>query len=93
MLIGGAAAWPLSAHAQQRERARRIGVVTNLAADDAESKVRIAAFVQRLQGLGWTDGRNVRIDHRWSAGDASEFPDTLPNRSRSRRTSFWPLAA
>jgi putative ABC transport system substrate-binding protein len=51
MLIG-AAAWPLSAHAQQRDRARRIEVVTNLAADDAESKVRIAAFVQSLQRLG-----------------------------------------
>jgi putative ABC transport system substrate-binding protein len=69
-LIGGAAAWPLAARAQQGERMRRIGVLTPFAADDPESMARIAAFLQGLGDLGWTVGRNVRIDYRWSAGDA-----------------------
>ena len=71
-LIGGAAAWPLAARAQQGERARRIGVLMNLA-DDAEGQARIAAFLQGLQQLGWTDGGNVRIDYRWAAGDTGRF--------------------
>ena len=69
-LLGGAAAWPLAARAQQQGRVRRIGVLMNLAADDPESAARNAAFLQSLQQLGWTDGRNVRIDTRWYAGDA-----------------------
>ena len=70
-LLGGAAAtWPLAARAQQVERVRRIGVLMSTAADDAESQARIAAFLQGLQQLGWTDGRNVRIDTRWGASDA-----------------------
>ena len=73
LLGGAAAAWPLAARAQQGERARRIGVLMNLAADDAEGQARIAAFQQGLQQLGWTDGRNVRIDYRWAAGDAGRF--------------------
>ena len=66
---GAIAAWPLAAHAQQAERVRRIGVLMSLAADDREGQVRIAAFVQGLQQLGWTDGHNVQIDTRWGAGD------------------------
>src|SRR5262249_10144660 len=73
LLGGAAAAWPLSARAQQGERARRIGVLMNLAADDAEGQARMAAFLQRLQQLGWTEGGNVRIDYRWAAGDAGRF--------------------
>src|SRR5262249_56604982 len=73
-LLGGAAvAWPLAARAQQAERMRRIGVLMNLAADDAEGQARSAAFLQALQQLGWSDGRNVRIDYRWAAGDADRF--------------------
>jgi putative ABC transport system substrate-binding protein len=73
-LVGGAAAaWPLAARAQQGERMRRIGVLTTLAADDPVSRSRAAAFAQGLQELGWTDGRNVRIDYRWAAGDAERF--------------------
>ena len=72
-LLGGAAAWPLAARAQQPERMRRIGVLMNLAADDPEALSRITAFLQGLQELGWTDGRNVRIDTRWGAGDAARF--------------------
>ena len=69
-LLGGAAAWPLAARAQQSERVRRIGVLMNLASDDAEGQARLAAFHQGLQQLGWTVGRNVQIDYRWGAGNA-----------------------
>jgi putative ABC transport system substrate-binding protein len=69
--IGGAAvAWPRAARAQQTERMRRIGVLMSVAADDPEGQTRLTVFVQGLQQLGWTDGRNIRIDVRWAAGDA-----------------------
>jgi ABC-type uncharacterized transport system substrate-binding protein len=71
--LGGAAAWPLAARAQQGERVRRIGVLMNQAADDPEGQARLIAFVQALQQFGWTDGRNVRIDTRWAAGDADRI--------------------
>jgi putative ABC transport system substrate-binding protein len=73
LLGGAAAAWPLAARAQQGERMRRIGVLMNLAAGDPEGEARSAAFLQALQQLGWSDGRNVRIDYRWAAGDAGHF--------------------
>jgi putative ABC transport system substrate-binding protein len=67
-LLGSAAAtWPLAARAQQRERMRRIGALMGLPADDPESQLRSARFLQGLQELGWTVGRNVQIDWRWSA--------------------------
>jgi ABC-type uncharacterized transport system substrate-binding protein len=70
-LMGGAAmAWPLAARAQQAERVRRIGVLVNLPADDPQAQVRNAALLQGLQELGWTVGRNLRIDFRWGAGNA-----------------------
>jgi putative tryptophan/tyrosine transport system substrate-binding protein len=72
-LLGGAAAWPLAASAQQRERMRRIGVLMTLTADDPEGLARVTAFAQGLQELGWRDGRDVRIDYRWAAGDAASF--------------------
>jgi putative tryptophan/tyrosine transport system substrate-binding protein len=68
--LGGAAAWPMVARAQQSSRMRRIGVLINLAADDPEGQARFTAFAQGLQEAGWTDGRNVRIDTRWAGGDA-----------------------
>jgi ABC-type uncharacterized transport system substrate-binding protein len=68
-LGSGAAIWPLAARAQQGERVRRIGVLTNLAADDPESQSRNAGFLQGLQEVGWTVGRNVRIDYRFTLGD------------------------
>ena len=70
LICGAAAAWPLAARAQQGERMRRIGVLMSLAANDAQGQARLAAFLQGLQQLGWIDGRNVRIDTRWGAGDA-----------------------
>src|SRR6266853_6611351 len=72
-LVGGAAAWPLAARAQQGERMRRIGVLMASAADDSENQARMAAFLQGLAQLGWTDGRNVLIDTRW----ATTNPDDL----------------
>jgi putative ABC transport system substrate-binding protein len=71
-LLGGAAAWPL-ASAAQSDRVRRIGVLMNSAADDAESQARLAAFRQGLQQLGWTDGGNVQLDTRWGTGDVSRL--------------------
>jgi putative ABC transport system substrate-binding protein len=73
-LLGGTTAiWPVAGHAQRREKTRRIGVLMNLAADDAEGQARLAAFLQGLQEAGWLVGRNARIDIRWGAGDAERY--------------------
>ncbi len=69
-LVGGAAMWPLAARAQQGERMRRIGVLMSMPADDPEGQARLTGFLQGLQELGWTAGRNARIDYRWAADDA-----------------------
>jgi len=71
--LAGAAAWPLGVRAQQGERMRLIGVLMNLAADDREGRARLAAFQDGLLQLGWIEGRNVRLDIRWGAGDAERF--------------------
>jgi len=73
LLGGAAAAWPLGARAQQGERMRRVGVLMNIAADDADAPARVAALAQGLQELGWTIGRNLRIEYRWSAGEADRI--------------------
>jgi putative tryptophan/tyrosine transport system substrate-binding protein len=70
--LGSAAAWPVAARAQQPNRMRRIGVLMNLTAEDAEGQVRLAAF-QGLEASGWSVGRNVRIDTRWGSGDADRL--------------------
>ena len=77
-LLGAAAGaswvlWPFVARAQQSERMRRVGVLMSTAADEPEGQARIATFLQALQQLGWTDGRNVRIDIRWSASNADRI--------------------
>jgi putative ABC transport system substrate-binding protein len=72
-LLAGTAAWPLAARAQQRERVRRIGVLTPFAPDDAEGHARLTAFAQALQQSGWAIGQNVQIDYRWGDGK----PDTM----------------
>src|SRR5260370_38661227 len=69
-LLGGAAAWPLAARAQQPAKVRRIGVLMNLSENDSKGQRFVGAFRQGLQGLGWVDGQNVQIDTRWGAGDA-----------------------
>jgi putative ABC transport system substrate-binding protein len=81
-LVGSAAAWPLAARAQQGDRVRRIGVLMNTVADDPESPVNLAAFLQSLQESGW--GRNVRIDYRWGGVDV--------DRVRSYATELVALA-
>jgi DNA-binding LacI/PurR family transcriptional regulator len=93
-LLGGAVvAWPFAVHAQQPEQMRRIGVLMNRAADNPQGQARLAAFQQALQQLGWSDGRNVRIDTRWGENDvdrerryAAELVAAAP------RTSSWPAA-
>jgi putative tryptophan/tyrosine transport system substrate-binding protein len=70
-LLGSAAAWPLAAHAQQSVQMRRVGVLFGIAADDPNAQAEYAAFLQGLQQLGWTEGRNVRIDPRWAGGNAA----------------------
>ena len=72
-LLGGVAAWPLAARAQQGERVRRVGALMNLAADDAEGQQRLAAFLQGLHEAGWDAGRNLQIDVRWGTGDAALY--------------------
>jgi putative tryptophan/tyrosine transport system substrate-binding protein len=71
--LGGAAAWPLAARGQQPERMRRIGLLMTLDADDREAQARVAAFRHALQQLGWTDGRNVRIDIHWATANAGDI--------------------
>jgi len=71
LLSGAAAAWPLAARAQQPDRMRRIGMLNTFAADDPEGQARAAALLQALQPLGWTVGRNLRIEHRWGTGNVA----------------------
>jgi putative tryptophan/tyrosine transport system substrate-binding protein len=68
-LLGGAVAWPLRSSAQQSDRIRRIGVLTNLAENDSEAESWITVFRQQLENSGWREGRNIRFDIRWGAGD------------------------
>jgi hypothetical protein len=69
ILLGAAAAWPIVANAQQQEGMRRIGMLTGITGEDVQTKARIAAFLQELQKLGWTEGRNFRMDIRAGAGN------------------------
>ena len=71
-LLGGAAAWPLAARAQQGDRVRRIGVLMGRE-NDPYAKTVVSAFTQALAGSGWTDGRNVRIDLRWGGDDINRL--------------------
>jgi putative ABC transport system substrate-binding protein len=68
-LLGGAAAWPLAAGAQQPGRVRRIGVLMAFAETNLDAQAWIAAFLEELRKLGWIEGRNIRIDFRWAAAD------------------------
>src|SRR5262252_2548161 len=71
-LLGGTVVgWPLAVRAQQAERIRRIGVILPASADDARFQTFVGAFLQELQSLGWSIGRNVRIDTRWATADAA----------------------
>jgi putative tryptophan/tyrosine transport system substrate-binding protein len=72
-LLGGAAVWPLAARAQQLGQMRRVGIFMDLAESDVEGQARVGAFKKGLQDLGWTEGRNVRFDYRWTAGDPARM--------------------
>ena len=72
-LLASAAAWPLAARAQQRERMRRIGVLVPSDENDPLWKTRLSALTKALADLGWTDGRNVRMDVRWGGGDINRI--------------------
>jgi hypothetical protein len=91
LLGGAAAAWPFAARAQQSDRARRIGALIGIE-DDATSKAMHEAFRQGLEQLGWTDGRNVRIDARFGGGILFALASTQRNWWRLRRMSSWLLA-
>jgi putative ABC transport system substrate-binding protein len=73
LLVGTAATWPLAAHAQQTDRMRRIGVIFGGAEGDPDAVARFTAFLQVLQQLGWTEGRNIRIEYRWGAGNVDNL--------------------
>jgi putative ABC transport system substrate-binding protein len=83
-MVGGAATWPLAARAQQPDRVRHIGVLMEQAENSPEQQARVAAFLQGLQQLGWTNGRKLRIDFRWEASNTA--------RSRDHATELVALA-
>ena len=72
-LLGGAAAWPLAGHAQQGERMRRVGVLMPFPENNRNAQAYVTAFGQALERLGWVEGKNIRIDHRFAAGDPTLF--------------------
>ena len=84
LLGSGVAGWPLGARAQQGDSARRIGILMHYSQTDREGQVRIAAFLDTLQRLGWTEARNLRIEYRWSAGDAGREKAFAAELVRSR---------
>jgi hypothetical protein len=85
--LGGAAAWPLAARAQQPGPMRRVGVLMNTAEDAQQSQARVAAFKQALQQPGWSDGRNVRFDIRWGASELLPVWHEALSQSWTLRTS------
>ena len=97
MLVGGAAAWPVAARAQQPERVRHVGVLMSTGEDDPETQFRLDAFVQGLRQAGWSIGHNVRIDTRWASGQTARLrtltaemlslkPETVKTRLHRART-------
>ena len=87
-LLGGAATWPLAARGQQPERVRRIGVLMPWDENDPFAKTIVSAFTQALSDLGWTDGRNLRIDLRWAGADTIGY-----ERSRRSWSSCNPISS
>ena len=73
-LLGGAAAWPLAARAQQAGRMRRIGIIMPVAEAEPEGQVQVKVFKQALQKFGWIEGRNLQIEYRWTGGNLSQLP-------------------
>jgi putative ABC transport system substrate-binding protein len=81
-LLGGAAAWPVVARGQQADRMRRVGVLMGgVTEGDAVAKAQLTAFAQGLRALGWTEGRNLRIDYRWPVGDIKRMQTDARRRN------------
>ena len=87
--LGSAAVWPLAARAQQADRVRRIGMLQPGDEDDPASKTYVSAFTRALADLGWTDGRNVRIDLRWGGGDINRIRALAQELVACNPTSSW----
>ena len=81
-LLGGAAAWPLAARAQQGERMRRVGIVTSVLETDADAQARYAVLRQALQQLGWTEGRSIKLDRRLGSASDSDVVRRHAQESR-----------
>src|SRR5262245_21053027 len=88
-LLGSVAAWPIVVRAQQSERIRRVGILLPAIADDAVWQDRLRAFLQGLGLLGWTIGRNLRVDTRWATPNAAEIHRHARNWLRLRLTPSW----
>ena len=73
-LLGGAAAWPVEARAQQADRMRRIGVLMHVTESDPDGQARLTAFAESLKELGWAEGSNLRLDVRWGPNDPDRYP-------------------
>src|SRR5262245_10683620 len=92
-LLGGSAAWPLAARAQQGERMRRVGLLMNTTSEESEAQSHVAAFQQGMQENGWSVGRNLRVDLRWGAVTLTSRAATRRSWRRFHRTRWWRLAA
>ena len=84
-LLGGAAAWPIAARAQQ-DRVRRVALLLGIAENDPEAQSRVKAFQQGLRDLGWVDGRNIQINYRFAASDPNRIKDYVAELVSRRRT-------
>jgi putative ABC transport system substrate-binding protein len=90
-LLGSVAAWPLAARAQQPDRTRRIGVLMNFPSTDPEGQALLAEFTRHFAELGWTEGRNVRIDVRWGARTSICCAHSQKSLSVCNLTCCWQL--
>src|SRR6266853_5168478 len=82
--FGCAVMWPLAAHGQQGDRARRVGIMMNYSESDAEGRVLLTSFSQRLRELGWTEGRNIQFEYRWTVGAADGSPAVAAELARMK---------
>ena len=87
--LGSAAAWPLVARAQQGERVRRIGILMPFDENDPDGKVRYSAFTRALADLGWTDGRNVRMELRWGGADTNRMRALAQEFGTAVQSRYW----